>query len=256
MNAWLADLPVWSLGFTLVLARTGAALSFLPGLGETAAPPMVRAGIALALTVLLLPSLLPLMPPPPDSGGRFALMVAAEVVTGVWFGWLSRLAVLSLPIAAQYLAYLLGLSSVLQTDPELGAQTTAIARMAATAMPVIVLGSGLYTQPIEALHGLYALVPPGTIPPFADGAAGAVQAVVRCFVLALRLASPFAAACIVWHVSIGLAARLVPRLQIYFVAAPGQILGGLVLLASLSGMLLGVWGGGVRLGFANLPGAR
>ena len=49
----------------------------------------------------------------------------------------------------------------------------------------------------------------------------------------MRLASPFVLASIVWHVAIGLIARMVPRLQVYFVSLPGQIVGGLLLLASV-----------------------
>ena len=238
-----------------MLARVGAAISLLPGLGEAAPPAMVRAAIALALTLLLLPSLLPLMPASPEAGSGLALMVVAEAVTGLWFGWLARILAQALPLAGQYIAYFLGLASVLQTDPELGSETTALARLGEVAMPLIILGSGLYTLPLEALSGLYHLIPPGAGLPFGDGAEITVMTMGKTFVLALRLASPFVVACIVWHVAMGLAARLVPRLQIYFVAAPGQILGGLLLFASLAGVLLRVWADAMRIDFAALPGA-
>ena len=76
----------------------------------------------------------------------------------------------------------------------------------------------------------------------------------QAFTLALRLASPFVLASIVWHVAIGLIARLVPRLQIYFVSMPGQIVGGLALLASLFGVILAAWQDAVRDSLAALPG--
>jgi len=59
---------------------------------------------------------------------------------------------------------------------------------------------------------------------------------------------------VVWHVVIGLLARLVPNVPVYFVALPGQILGGLVLLAALAAMLLTTWMDAVGAGFAHLPG--
>jgi len=59
---------------------------------------------------------------------------------------------------------------------------------------------------------------------------------------------------IVWQVGSGLMARLVPRLQVYFLAMPAQILGGLLLLAALTGTLLGAWQAAVRAGFMQLPG--
>jgi flagellar biosynthetic protein FliR len=182
-------------------------------------------------------------------------MVAADIITGLWFGWLARMIALTLPTAAQFIAYLLGLTSVLQPDPELGSQTTALASLGALAAPLMLLVSGLYTLPLEALAGLYRLIPPGDLLPAADSLATAVGAASQALVLAVRLASPFIVASIVWNLTIGLISRLVPRMQIYFVALPGQILGGLLLLAVLAGALLQAWQDAARLGFASLPGA-
>ncbi|MGA3400083.1 MAG: flagellar biosynthetic protein FliR [Acetobacteraceae bacterium] len=253
-TALLADLPAWSFAFMLVLARFGAAMALLPGLGETTVPAVVRVGLALGVTILLLPAIFPQPPPMPEVGLTAAGMIAAEVVTGLWLGWLARLICLALPIAAQFIAYLLGISTVLQPDAELGPQSTALSALFEIAVPVAILASGLYALPVTALAGSYRLIPPGMFLPVADGTATAVAAVGQAFGLALRLASPFVLAAIVWHVAIGLIARLVPRLQIYFVSMPGQIVGGLALLASLFGIILAAWQDAVRDALAALPG--
>jgi flagellar biosynthetic protein FliR len=247
-------LPVWAFAGMLVLARFGAAMAVLPGLGEAAVPGVIRAGLAFGITLLLLPAIAPLVPPVPEAGLRAAGMVAAEVLTGLWLGWLAQLICLALPIAAQFIAFLLGISTVLQPDAELGPQTTALSRLFELAVPVLLLASGLYTLPLTALAGSYRLISPGSLLPAADGTAASVRAVAQAFALALQLASPFLLAGIVWHVAIGLMARLVPRLQIYFVAMPGQIMGGLALLALLSGATLSAWQDVVRDTLAALPG--
>jgi len=253
-TTWLADLPGWAFAFTLVLARCGGAMTMLPGLGEDVYPPIVRVGLALAVTLLLLPGVMPLVPQVPDAGLSAAGMLCAELVTGLWLGWLARLVCLALPIAAQFIAYLLGISTVLQPDPELGPQTTALAGLFQIVAPLTVLVSGLYALPLAALAGSYRLIPPGALLPPGNTAAMAVSAVAQAFALALRLASPFVLAGIVWHVAVGLMARLVPRLQVYFIAMPGQILGGLVLLAGLGGAIVSAWQDAVRDSLAILPG--
>jgi flagellar biosynthetic protein FliR len=253
-TAILATLPAWSFAFMLVLARFGAAMALLPGLGEATVPGVVRVGLALGITILLLPAIFPQPPPMPDAGLTAAGMVTAEVMTGLWLGWLARLFCLALPIAAQFIAFLLGISTVLQPDVELGPQTTALAALFGIAAPLAILISGLYVLPLTALVGSYRLIPPGALLPAADGTATAVAAVGQAFGLALRLASPFVLAAIVWHVAIGLVARLVPRLQIYFVSLPGQIVGGLALLATLFGVILAAWQDAVRDGLVALPG--
>ncbi len=253
-TAMLAALPAWAFAFVLVMARIGAAISLLPGLGEAEPPVMLRIGLSLGVTALLLPGIAPSIPAVPEAGAQAALMVAAEVVTGLWLGWLARLLVLALPVAGQYISYMLGISNVLQPDPVLGGQATPLARMFAIAAPLAILVSGLYALPLAALAGSYALIPAGTMLPAADSAETATRAVATTFALAIRLASPFLLVAIVWNVAVGLLARLVPRLQIYFIAMPGQILGGIVLLAVLSTAVLAAWQAAVQAGFSALPG--
>ncbi len=254
MSLDLATLPAWAFAFVLVLGRIGAALTLLPGLGEAAPPAMLRAGLAVGITALLLPGIMPLIPHLPADVPTVAGMIVAEVVTGMWLGWLARLLVLALPIAGQFIAFMLGVSNVLVTDPELSGQSSALEQLFSLAAPLAVLISGLYAVPLAALAGSYQVIAPGALLPAGDGAMVAVRAVGQCFALALQLASPFVLAAIVWHVVIGLVARLVPNVPVYFVALPGQILGGLVLLAALGGALTATWLAAAGAGFARLPG--
>jgi flagellar biosynthetic protein FliR len=245
------ELVPWCFALMLVLARVGAAMALLPGLGEPVAPAMLRAGLAFCITVLILPDVKPMVPSLPDTGLLVGAAIVAEVATGLWFGWLARMWMQTLAVAAQFIAYLLGISSVLQPDAELGPQTTALARLFELAAPLLMLVSGLYAMPISALDGLYRVVPPGSVLPAAAGAERSVHVVVTTFALALQLASPFVLAAIVWHVAIGLISRLVPRMQIYFVSLPGQIIGGTLLLALAAGPLLAAWHQSMRAGLVG-----
>lgn len=252
--AVLAALPGWAFGFALVLARVSAAVTLLPGVGEAELPMMVRAGIALAVTLLLLPGLAPLLPAAPADPARVGAMVAAEVLTGVWLGWLARMIVQALPMGAQIIAYMLGLANVLQQDPALGAQASVLARLFSLAAPAVLLATGLYATPLAALAGSFRLIEPGALLPAPGLAESAVGAVADAFALALRLAAPFVIASLVWQVGTGLLSWLVPRLQIYFPAMSGQILGGLLLLGLLAGGLTRAWTEAAHDGFLRLPG--
>jgi flagellar biosynthetic protein FliR len=254
MNPTLAVLLDWAPAFVLVLARVGAAMTLLPGLGEAVAPAVVRIGLALSITILLMPELQPMMPPTPAAGLSMALMVAGEVITGLWFGWITRMIVLALPVCAQFIGYLIGLSSVLQPDPELGAQSGALGKLFEMAAPVLLLVSGLYRLPLTALSGLFQLIPPGQMLPVGDTTEIAIHAVGTGFSLALQLASPFVVIGVVWHIAMGLIARIVSRMQIYFVSMPGQIMTGLALLMVTGGAILFAWRDGVQVYFVALPG--
>jgi flagellar biosynthetic protein FliR len=242
-------------GLVLILARVGATLAFLPGLGESTIPAVVKAGMAFTLTILLLPIIEPALPPRPDSQVTVGLMVMTELANGLWFGWLARVLTTSLPLAGQYISDFAGLSNVLIPNPELGPQTTAISNLYEIAVPALILSTGLYRLLLSALVGFYQLIPPGTMAWVPDSAAMTVSVVSQSFGLALRLAAPFILAAIAWHVAIGLVARLVPRLQIFFVALPGQIGLGLLLLAAISAPMIGAWMEAMRTGLAGLPGS-
>ncbi len=252
--ALLAALPGSAFGFVLVLARVGAACMLLPGIGEAEIPAPMRAALALALTALLLPGLAPALPAAPADPWRGLGMLGAELAVGLLLGWLARLLLLALPLAGQLLAVLIGQASVLQPDDLLGPQGSAMGRLFGLAAPVLLLASGLYALPVQALAGSYRSFPAGTLPDAGDGVAAVVAALGACFALALRLAGPFLLGGIVWHVALAALARLAPQVPVFFLAAPAQLLGGLLLLASLGATLLAVWGAAAAAGFATLPG--
>jgi flagellar biosynthetic protein FliR len=250
----LATLPAWAFSFVIVIARVGGAMALLPGLGESQPPALVRVGLAAGVTGLLLPGLAPSIPPTPEVSVQAAAMIASELITGLWLGWLARLLVLALPIAGQFIGYMMGISNVLQPDPILGSQATPISSLLNVAAPLAVLVSGLYALPLMALAGSYSLIPAGSMLPAADTTETVVRAVGVAFGISVRLASPFILVGIAWHVATGLLTRLVPRLQVYFIVMPAQLLGGMLLLAVLVGALLSAWEDSARTAFASLPG--
>ncbi len=252
--ALLAALPGWAFAFALVLSRTGMAVMLLPGLGEAEPPPTVRAGLTLAITVLLVPAVAPSVPATPEVGLGGAAMVATELLVGALLGWMARLPALALGMAGAVVSYMLGLSSVVQQDPALGGQSAAMSRLFGMVAPVVILSSGLYALPLTALAGSYQLMPPGSVLPAGPLAESITGALVACFGLALRLSAPFLLAGLVFQVALGLLARLVPQLQVYTAATPGQILGGIVLLSILASHILGAWTEAVHTAWSGLPG--
>jgi len=250
---FLQTLPDHLFGLTLLLCRVSAAVMLVPGWGETGSPRMVRAGVAIAFTLLLYPPLAAQMPGPSGTAENIG-MIASELAAGGLLGWLARLVALALPFAGQLISIQMGLSNVLQPDPELGAQAAIVGLMFSRALPVLVLASGLYRLPLEALAGSYAVMPAGSFFSVADALELVVRAIGNFFALGVRLAAPFMFAALLWHGSLGMISRLVPRVQTFIVSAPGQILGGLGLLAVLVGAMLRVWGDAVVTGWSALPG--
>lgn len=255
LAAALPDLlPAWTFSFLLLVSRIGTALLLLPALGEQELPGQVKAALALALSALLWPSVEPRLPPAPGDVARAVALVGGECAIGLWFGLMARTVVLALPMAAQYLGLLLGLSTAALFDPSFGAAGTALSRLMGLGGVVVLFATGLHALPIAALAGSYRVMPAGAGFPAEGAAEMTVTVVAASLALAFQLAGPFVLASIVFQLALGLLSRLVPQMQVYFVALPLQLAGGLALLGFLTAGLLVVWSAAARSLLGGLPG--
>ncbi len=247
-------LPAWTFGFLLVVCRIGAAVLALPAFGEAEVPSTVKAAIALAFSAILWPAVQPTLPPPPTDAAHAALFIVIECLIGLWIGALARMVVLVLPLAAQFVGFLLGLSAAMLFDPAFGASGTALSRLLGLGAIVLLFATGMHAIPLAALAGSYAVLPAGS--PFPAGAAAeaAVTMAATTFGRAFQLAGPFVLAGIVFQLALGVMSRVVPQMQVYFVAMPAQIAGGLALMAVLAGTMLAAWVEAARGLLGGLPG--
>lgn len=240
----LADLVF---GPLLAFARIGCLVMVLPFLGAGSVPAMARIGLAVALTAIIVPMAGSAMPPAPASVVVFALMLLKEVAIGLTLGWLTATLLLSLPVAGQIISYQMGLSSVLLPNVETGPSSTLLSTVLNVAMPPLVLRSGLFMIPIVAILHSFQLLPvvgdPASWRLLGAGMALrlAIRAVSGEFAVALQLAAPFLVIGLIWQAALALMAKAAPALQIFFAAAPLQLLGGMVLLAGFVLPAIGIW---------------
>ena len=244
MNAdpdFLHALTKLALGFMLALARIGGAVMLLPGIGEAVVPQMLRAAFAACLTALLLPVLpMPSFGPDPSLVVLLALL-AHELAIGIWLGIMARLFVLALPIAGQIISFQMGLSSVITPDQALGSESTLLSTFFGMFATTLMLVTGLYALPLQALVASYHILPIGLGLPAGGALQIAEKLTAQSFGLAIQLAMPFLLAGLLWQAGLAIISKLVPQLQIFLVAMPAQTLGGILLLALLGGAITTAW---------------
>ena len=104
---------------------------------------------------------------------------------------------------------------------------------------LLVFESGLHHLAIGAISGSYTLMPPDRLFATADMAQLTLSLASGSFALGLQLAAPFMVFGLLTYVILGVLARLMPQLQIFFLVTPLNILAGFVIMGlSLSTMMM------------------
>ena len=246
----LQALSPLAVAFALALARIGGIVMLLPGVGETVVPATLRAGFAVALTLLLMPSIA--MPAASPGFIMLAALLAHELAVGIWLGMMARFFVLALPIAGQIISYQIGLSSVITPSQDLGAESTLLSTVFGMFATTMILATGLYALPLQALVASYHILPVGLNFPAGSVLRIAQALTTQSFGLAVQVAMPFLLAGLLWQAGLAVISKLVPQLQIFMVAMPGQTLGGLALLALLATAMVAAWQRGAAAGMTRM----
>ena len=85
------------------------------------------------------------------------------------------------------------------------------------------------------------MLPPGGLPSPGDAAALGVQAAARGFRLAMQISAPFLVFGILFNLGLGVLARLMPQMPVFFLALPATILLGMIILLTAVGVMMGVF---------------
>jgi flagellar biosynthesis protein FliR len=225
--------------FFMVFARLGSAIMLLPGFGEAYVPPRVRLVFALTVSFALLPMIAGSLPAMPAGLDRFAGLLLMEIAIGVFFGLIARLILLGAQTAGSVIALQIGLASALVADPTTQQQAAITGNFLLALTVVLIFATGLDHMTLKGLVGTYAIFPAGDLPLLNDVADHGARIVADSFAVAIQMATPFLVYGIVFAVALGLLARLMPTLQVFFIAMPMQILAGLALMAvALTAMML------------------
>lgn len=232
-------LPAEAFAFLLVFVRLAALFALAPALGEQQIPVRIRVAAALGVTMLLHGTLREALPPMPDRPMMLAGLVAGEFLIGLMIAGAARILFNALNIAGTIIAFQTSLASSQQFDPTQGTQSAIFASFMSVLGVALIFATDTHLLMLDAMIGSYDVFPPGRLPPAGDFASLAVDLVARSFTLGIQMAAPFIVFGVVFNVGLGLIARLMPQLPVFFIAMPLNIfLGLLVLLIALPAMMM------------------
>ena len=227
----------WILLAALAFARVGTAVLLLPGFGDAQIPARIRIAFGLVMTLSLMPAL-PL-PAPPSQVTALALLFGGEILVGVFIGTGARVLLAAMHLLGAQIGMVAGLSNAFAPGVTNTESATVLGSVLTVAAVALIFVSDLHHMMITAILRSYAILPPAHLP-VGDMAEQIARLGASAFRISAALAAPFLIVSVLLNLGLGLANRVMPSMQVFFVAAPGMILAGFALLALAVPATLGV----------------
>ena len=225
----------------LIFARIGSALMLLPAWGEGAVPARLRLSVALVAALALAPVLGGRFGPQPTEILPLAGILISEILIGLIIGASARLFMSALAVAGSVAGMTTGLSFAQQLDPTAQENGATIGVFLGLTGVVLLFASGLHLALFRAAAESYALLPAGEAPLAGDAAELILSSASAAFELGVTIAAPVLAFALVFNMAIGVVARLIPQIQVFFIALPASVLLGMAVLALGVGAGMQAW---------------
>ncbi|MGJ5154590.1 MULTISPECIES: flagellar biosynthetic protein FliR [unclassified Bradyrhizobium] len=241
MRIDISFLPALAAVFMLAFARVGAMVMLLPGLGEVNIPVRIKLATALLLTMIVLPLHRQAYQVDLQALSPLLVMMVHEILIGIVLGATARVTLSALQVAGSVIAQQMGLGFVTAVDPTQGQQGVLIGNFLTMLGVTLLFSTDSHHLVIAALSDSYKIFAPGELIPSGDVASLATKAFAAAFKIGLQLSAPFLVFGLVFNIGLGVLARLMPQMQVYFVGAPLSILIGFLIFALVLTAMMGTF---------------
>ncbi len=225
--------------YLLVFVRIGAGVMFLPGFSETYVSIRIRLLLALTIALVVLPAVQPMLPAAPTSPFALAALLGVEIMIGSFMGLISRILVSTMHTAGMVMSSQSSLSSATMFDPSQASQGTGIGNFMSVTAVTLIFATNLHHVMLRGLVDSYTLFPAGLEAPTGDMLNYLSRLVGDVFAMAIQISAPMIVVGLVGFFGMGVLARLMPTMQVFFIITPPQVLVSFaVILLTLSGTML------------------
>lgn len=217
--------------FALVLARVSGLMIVAPVLGSSVIPVRVRAALALALSLMIFPIVLPTIDAELTLSSAVIGLVG-ELMIGIVLGLGLSLLFIAMELAGQMIAQQAGLAIGEVFDPVLQTSVSPLGQLYFMSALFVFLFAGGLRAMVQGLLDSF-----GTLPLMTFGIKEPVVEVMAdllmsSMILALRISGPAVTALLLTSVAMGLISRTMPQLNILAVGFSIRIVVSLLIVAA------------------------
>ncbi len=225
--------------FLAVFMRLGTMMMVFPAFSESTVSVRIRLMIALTITFIMVPLVASTYPPQPSTVAGLVYLMITEFAIGIFIAGAARLIMAALHTAGFVMGFQTSLAFAQNFDPTQGVQSALLATFLSILGITLIFVSDLHHLMIVAMRDSYALFAPGGALPVGDFAAMVTATVAGTFKLAIQMSAPLIAFALIFNLGLGVLAKLMPQVQIFFVAIPANLLAGfLIMMITLSAIMI------------------
>ena len=218
--------------FLLIFMRFGTVMMLMPGISDSFVPPQVRLLFALAISFILAPVLAPTLPSIPSGMGPMLSLIVTEAFIGIFIGTVMRIIVSALDTAGTIASVQSGLSNAMVFNPSTESQGSIIGAFYSAVGVTIILVSDMHHYMLSSVIDSYIVFPATGVFPDIGSMSEVISKVVSiAFKIGVQIAMPLIVVGILMQMGLGFLGRLMPQMQIFFVAMPVQIFLTLLIIA-------------------------
>ncbi|RQO63583.1 type III secretion protein [Paucibacter sp. KBW04] len=220
----------WMLTTLLVWVRIGVLLFLSPFVSAAKLPATVIVLLGFALAGFLVGALQVRAPMSVAAPGSFVFAVIAEALTGALMGFALQCAFASFSMAGQILDLQMGFGVGTLFDPVTRANTPVLGSVLAMFAVMYFFGVEGHQAFLRGVVFSLEAVPPGT-QGWQSGVVDLLRPVAAMFTTALAVIAPTLFILLLLEVVLMITSRVLPQMNVFFVAVSAKILVGLIVLA-------------------------
>lgn len=227
--------------FLLSFVRLGTAMMLFPGIGDSFVSARIRLLAAFAITFVMLPMTMKVLPAAVPPTFELVMMVVLEFLVGLFLGTVVRIFMLATDTAGMVIANMSGLGAAQILNPSLATQGSLIGAFLSVTGVTLLFQTDMHHLLFMGLLESYERFPFQASPDIGSMAEFIARCVSASFEIGVKMASPFIALTLLIYAGMGVLSRVMPQIQVFMVALPLQILLSLILLSITLFAVLAYW---------------
>ncbi|MEW5956482.1 MAG: flagellar biosynthetic protein FliR [Chloroflexota bacterium] len=215
------------LSLFLIFIRITTVLMTAPIFSSRSIPALSKISFAGLLSIIILPvskTTVPLLPTTlPTHILPFLLIVAQEILIGALIGFVSNLVFMTIGMAAGMIGLQTGFRAANLLDPFVNVPSSALEQFYTLLAMALFLSINGHHWLIRALVRTFQVTPVGTFALNNVTIEYLIALTSEVFISAVRIALPVVGTVMLTDIGLGLVARAVPQIQVFFVGLPLKV---------------------------------